>query len=174
MSRLEWAFAGTSHTSPLDSVSDSNSNDPIAESGTSDKSMHGKLRPYRSVWNHWVDSRTDTPKPDEADMYTLLNGDVLERGYDKDPVSGRVVSEYEELWRDLPVFNIEGERVSVVLRMQDDVHGARGMVVRVGGWCQGFVKIGGEITVERWGWADRPTRSTGAAQSNPAHSIYHR
>ncbi len=89
-------------------------------------------------------------------MYTLSNGDVLERGCERDPASGAVLSEYEELWRDLPVRrvggDVDGGRVSVVLRMHDDEHGARGLVVRVRGWCQGILKIKGEITVERWGW----------------------
>ncbi len=26
----------------------------------------------------------------------------------------------------------------------------RGMVVKVGGWCQGITKVGDELTVERW------------------------
>jgi len=44
-------------------------------------------------------------------------------------------------------------RVCVVLVLRKTVEGregARGMVMRVGGWCQGVLKTGAETTAERW------------------------
>lgn len=134
MERLEWAFAGISHTTPS-----------VPEPGS--------MRSYRSVWEHWLDSKTDTPKPDEGDMWPQPNGDVLEKGSSREPETG-AVTEYEELWADVPVetTGLDEKRASVVLQLQDDARKARGLVVRVGGWCQGILKIGDEITLERWKW----------------------
>ena len=134
MERLEWAFAGISHSTP-----------PVPEPG--------KIKPSRSVWEHWVDSNSDNPKPDEGDMWTQPNGDVLEKGSSRDPQTG-TLTEYEEMWADLPLerTGLDEGMVSVVLKLQDDARKAMGMVVRVGGWCQGLMKIGNEITLERWQW----------------------
>ena len=62
---------------------------------------------------------------------------------------------YEEVWRDEVLS--EGERVAVVLETDG------GCVVRVGEWCQGILKVGGEgegREVEGWeegvwGWWGR-------------------
>lgn len=134
MTRLEWAFAGRSRKE-------------IAESGP------GEQKPAHAVWEHWVDSNSDDPATDEGDMWTQPNGDVLEQGKMTEPGTG-VVTAYEELWGDLAVEIIGQEQAfaSVVLRTQDDRVGARGMVVRVGGWCQGILKVGNDITIERWHW----------------------
>lgn len=137
MDRLDWAFAGTSHATP----------------GPKDR---GDGEPWHSAWEHWVDSRSDHPPPDEGDMWPQPNGDILEKGSSRDPKTG-VVSEYEELWADLPVDRVGGEAhfISAVLRLQDDERNARGMVVRVGGWCQGLLKIGNDVTLERWKWVPK-------------------
>lgn len=113
-----------------------------------------------------------TPPPDEGDMYTLANGDVLERGKQTDPITGKEW-EYEELWTDLKIESIPGERialleggreeegeevegggrVSVVIKAET-VHGEIiGLIVRVGGWVQGVVRnSNGTLEVERWCW----------------------
>lgn len=139
MERLEWTFAGVSHTTPS-----------VPEPGS--------MNPYRSVWDHWVDSKTDTPNPDEGDMWPQPNGDTLEKGSSRYPETG-AVTEYEELWADVPVekTGLDKKYVSVVLQLQDDARRVRGMVVRVGGWCQGLLKIGEEITLERWMWVSEET-----------------
>lgn len=139
MERLEWAFAGVSHTTPS-----------VPEPGS--------MKSYRSVWDHWVDSKTDTPKPDEGDMWPQPNGDTLEKGSSRDSETG-AVTEYEELWADVPVetTGLDKKHVSVVLQLQDDARRVRGMVVRVGGGCQGLLKIGEEITLERWMWVSGET-----------------
>ncbi|KAI9881296.1 MAG: hypothetical protein M1830_005582 [Pleopsidium flavum] len=137
MERLEWGFAGTSHTEQ-----------PVPEPA--------KVKPSRSVWQHWVDSKSDDPKPDEGDMWPQPNGDTLEKGSTRDPETG-AVTEYEELWADVPVEKTgnDGGLVSIVLQLHDDARSSRGMVVRVGRWCQGLLKIGNEVTVERWRWVSR-------------------
>lgn len=129
---LEWAFAGKSHTS---------------KEATSD----GVTQPQHSVWEHWIDSKSNNPSVDEGDMWLQPNGDILERGFQSHPFTG-TQCEYEELWGDLEVVVVgeEGKRVSVALKVEDDVSSTRGLVVRVGNWCQGILKIGDEITVERW------------------------
>ena len=78
-------------------------------------------------------------------MFPCADGRTVERGAMVNPATGRR-QEYEECWTDE-----EGEGV-VVLVLEDG--GAKGMVVRVGGWCQGIIKVvrGGEaeVSVERW------------------------
>lgn len=87
-------------------------------------------------------------------MYLQDNGDVLEKGTQKHPETGEEVG-YEELWTELEVDVIpeEGGKYSTVLKHEGE--NAKGMVVRVGGWCQGFLKEGRELTVERWRWASQ-------------------
>jgi len=113
---------------------------------------HGE--PSHSVWEHWIDSKSDDPASDEGDMYLQDNGDMLEKGTQKHPETGEEV-EYEELWTELEVDVIpeEGGKYSTVLKHESK--NSRGMVVRVGGWCQGFLKEGRELTVERWRWASQ-------------------
>lgn len=114
-----------------------------------------------SVWHHWIDSKSDNPPIDEGDLWPQPNGDVLERGTQLDPVTG-VEGKYEELWGDVQVRVVEGDgeqRVSLVLKVDDRDHDARGLVVRVGQYCQGILQVGDKFTVERWEWmslADEP------------------
>lgn len=152
MARLEWAFAGTSHTEPA-----------VPEPGNT--------KPWRSVWKHWVDSKSDDPKPDEADMWPQPNGDTLEKGSTRDPDTG-VVSEYEELWAELPVEKTGADEgfFSVVLQLQDDVRSAKGLIVRVGQWCEGLLKIGSDVTVERWKWVPEGSESLGQKSSTGGES----
>lgn len=107
-----------------------------------------------SVWEHWIDSRTDEPPIDEGDTWPQPDGDVLELGTQVDPVTG-VKRKYEELWGDVPVQAFEGdneERVSLVLKVDDREHNARGLVVRVGQYCQGILQVGDQLLLERWEW----------------------
>ena len=131
---LEWAFAGTS-------------------SRTEGSNGHGDVGPTHSVWEHWIDSKSDNPRPDEGDMWPQPNGDVLERGTQIHPIT-RLQTDYEELWGDLDVEKVgeEQERVSIVLKVENHGSNTRGMVVRVGDWCQGIMKSGGALNIERWHW----------------------
>jgi len=129
---VEWAFAGTSSTTQ-------GSNGP------------GDTKSIHSVWEHWIDSKSDNPQPDEGNMWPQSNGDVLERGTQILPVTG-LQTEYEELWGDLDVEKVgeEKERISIVLKVENQESHTRGLVVRVGDWCQGIMKSGGVLNIERW------------------------
>jgi len=43
----------------------------------------------------------------------------------------------------------------VVLLLHDEEHRVKGMVVRVGQFCQGVVKVGERFALERWEWKGR-------------------
>ncbi|MCJ1243194.1 hypothetical protein MMC30_000391 [Trapelia coarctata] len=135
LSSLDWAFAGISTSST-----------PSEPGG-----------PYHSAWSHWIDSKTSNPEKDEGMMYVQPGGDVLECGENINKTTGEV-DKYEELWGDVPVQRVrkrieDGEgHVSIVAEAEDAERSIRGMIVRVGDWCQGILKVGEEIMVERWHW----------------------
>lgn len=106
-----------------------------------------------TIWDHWIDSRSNNPDSDEGDMWVQPNGDILEKGKNKDPVTGQE-TEYEELWRDLHVeaFGKKDNRSSLVIRADDPERNAKGMAIKIGGWCEGILKMENELTVERWEW----------------------
>ena len=89
-------------------------------------------------------------------MWVQPNGDVLEKGSNSDPVTGEK-SEYEELWRDLEVeaFGKKHNRSSLVMRADEAEKNLSGMAIKIGGWCEGIMKVENELTVERWEW--KPT-----------------
>ena len=100
-------------------------------------------------WVHDIDSRTDNPdEKDEGDMcpHSELSDVTLERGKMRHPASGEI-REYEEGWKDLEILPVggshKGERCSVVLEtVSDATHSAetgRGLIVRVGQYCQGII-----------------------------------
>ena len=104
-----------------------------------------------TVWAHWVDSKSTNLATDEGDMYLQPDGDVLERGTVTDPHTGQI-HEYEELWHDLEInkLGMEKDRVCVVLKADAASPDIKGMVIRIGEWCQGVMKSGDDFTVERW------------------------
>ncbi|KAK8194183.1 hypothetical protein M8818_007371 [Zalaria obscura] len=143
LTRLDWAFAGTSSSQPYPQQQQHASQGPTSH----------------SKWTHWVDSRTEDPTAvvDEGDMYAQPDGvHALEVGSMVNPDTGKM-QQYEEFWRDERAELAgdgggKGKRACVVLTLEDEAAGARGVVVRVGQWCQGILKVKGEVTVERWGW----------------------
>ena len=140
--RLEWGFAGTSSSVSI------SKGDGKEEEGIT-----------HSTWHHYLDSRHPVADPsipvDEGDMYSLLPTLTLEVGHAFHPHLGRVAG-HEELWRDVDATstNARGTKECVALRCQDDEGGVRGVVVRVGGFCQGIVMQGAETTTERWEWKE--------------------
>ena len=130
---IEWAFAGKAHAEPKG-----------ARKG-------GMIQLSHTTWDHWIDSKGDNPGPDEGDMWVQRSGDVLERGKQRDAVTG-AETEYEELWHDLEVtpLGTKNNRSSVVLKADGPDSGTRGLTVKVGGWCQGILKVNGVLTIERW------------------------
>ncbi|KAL9049944.1 MAG: hypothetical protein Q9206_005290 [Seirophora lacunosa] len=141
---VQWAFAGTS-----ESVRDSN----------------GRCF---STWHHWIDSQTDDPALDRGEMITQDDGDVLEKGTTVDPDTGEEES-YEELWTDLPLASgsaSEHARICVVLRTEEVENGTKGMVIRIGEWCQGILKKNGAISVERRQRLENGETNTQAEKQN--------
>jgi Protein HRI1 len=145
--RIDWAFAGTSSSS-------------LRRDGSDGQVQH-------SEWHHWVDSRTTEPEKvrDEGDMFPQPDGTTLERGCMVNPATG-ADTEYEELWRDLdilpvpvqagdhPLKEYDPESRCLVLQLQDDEKKLRGMAIRLGQFCQGLLREGDRITVERWEWTE--------------------
>ena len=132
---IDWAFAGRSRT-------------------TSDGARKdGMLQLSHTVWDHWIDSKSNNPGPDEGDMLVQEDGDIVERGMQKHPMTGEDV-EYEELWHDLEVeaFGKKGNRSSLVMRVEAPEHNVRGMAIKIGGFCQGILKAEDALTIERWEW----------------------
>jgi hypothetical protein len=139
-SRLDWAFAGTSSSELI-------------------KQPNGE-QVVHSRWTHWVDSRSLTPEEeinDEGDMIPQGKGLTLERGSMVRPTTGQM-TEYEECWKDVAPIPIADQERSVnvcaVLLFHDDERKARGMVVRVGQYCQGFLRVGEKMALERWAWSE--------------------
>ncbi|UNI15939.1 hypothetical protein JDV02_002423 [Purpureocillium takamizusanense] len=150
LSRLDWAIAGTSSSSTTE-----------REDGRGGQvTTHGK-------WRHWIDSTTREADGvvDEGDMITQPDGTTLETGSMVNPATG-LVTAYEEVWEDeepvVPSFSRAGSSTSaisppllcVVLEMDQQGQGGQGMVVRLGRWCQGFVRAGEDIALERWLWSE--------------------
>ena len=120
-----------------------------------------------TVWDHWIDSRTNNPNSDEGDMWVQPNGDILEKGKNCDPVTGEEI-EYEELWHDLQVeaFGKKNNRQSLVMRADEPASNIKGMAIKIGGWCEGILKVADELTIERWEW--KPTDSASNVDSTEA------
>ncbi|KAL7921416.1 hypothetical protein ACQKWADRAFT_313998 [Trichoderma austrokoningii] len=134
LSRLDWAMAGFSSSTVL---SDGHS---------------------LSQWKHWIDSRAVDAPPDEGHMYAQPDGlSTLEKGHMMNPATGKD-TEYEEMWYDPPASKTGGDKVvCVVLMMEDDKAGKKGMFVRLGEWAQVFVRDGNgeaDVVAERWEWRD--------------------
>ena len=100
-------------------------------------------------------------------MTPLPNNRTLETGSMVNPATGQATA-YEEVWQDIePICTtsawadenlrlhnpgIEPMRTVMVLTLQDDANQARGMVVRVGQYCQGVVRQGEYFSLDRWRW----------------------
>ncbi|KAM3421565.1 hypothetical protein BST61_g1952 [Cercospora zeina] len=147
LAHLDWAFAGTSSSS---------------------KNDKGEVQ---SVWKHWVDSRTLLLPENVADsgvMTPMPDGRCLESGEMADSVTGKLVS-YEEMWRDVEA-SVCGEKDGgvkcLVLQMECETGGekeekARGMVIRLGQFCQGVVRVGEAFALERWVWEEEAAEKGG-------------
>lgn len=120
---LDWAFAGTSSRCPA-----------------------GRA----AAWTHWVDSRAEAMR-DEAEVEELAGGAELERGRMVNPETG-VEADYEEVWRSVEPVTVTAAAGCVVLQTEDGSRGERGMVIRLGQYCQGILRAGDGVTVERWEW----------------------
>lgn len=128
-----WAFAGTCETT-VGGIEDSN-----LTSGF-ECTAHGK-------WAHPIDSMKLFDAVDEGDMFLLANGDVMEVGMMRNPKSG-LVELYKEYWA-VPAPKPRSVTPSVVVTTEDR---GKGIIVRVGNYCQGIYQSSdGELFwLERW------------------------
>lgn len=135
---LERASAGTFHSS-------------------TNTDQRGLARHEHSVWKHWIDSRTDKPSIHKGVVSSLSDCIVHENGNYIHPVTG-VECEQAEIWSDdrIQYVGEENTKVSMVLKVDNEERNARGLVVRVGQYCQGILKEGAQLTVERWNWIYHP------------------
>ena len=116
-----------------------------------EKNEKGETVFWHNTWEHWIDSKSDAPDSDEGDMTLQSDSTVLEEGTNVDATTG-TVEHYQELWQDLPVDAIgkKRNRSSLVLRADCPDENVKGLMVKVGSWCQGIVKTDGKLTIERW------------------------
>jgi hypothetical protein len=150
LSRLDWAIAGVSSSSVIPSP-----DDPGKEI------KHGR-------WSHWIDSRIAVTDgvADEGDLFDDPSDAnlTLEKGRMVNPATG-VDTEYEELWRSEPIETVPvpggggGEVTCLALQLEAAGSGdgsggkvRRGLVIRLGQYCQAFARDGDDITVERLKW----------------------
>ncbi|KAI9155545.1 Solute carrier family 28 member 3 [Paramyrothecium foliicola] len=133
LSSLDWGIAGTSSSTERDD------------------GHGGKISGGR--WTHWVDSRTKDAESatDEGDEFEQPGGLTLEKGRMVNPATG-LPTDYEEVWRSVkPLPSQPNGRVRcVVLDTKSEDGSVRGRVVRLGQFCQGLLRDGDEIVVERW------------------------
>lgn len=139
LSRLDWAFAGISSSE-------------FVRDGEGNAILHSK-------WHHWIDSRTEHAETvtDEGDMFPQPDSTTIERGSMTNPSNGKM-ADYEECWEDLEPLctDIDTEggqaRKVCVLQIHDDDNEARGMVIRLGQFCQGVLRVGEYFSLEQWQW----------------------
>ncbi|KAF4434639.1 hri1 protein [Fusarium austroafricanum] len=131
LSRLDWAIAGTTVS-------------------TKTPDPDGNLTSH-STFYQWISSRALCD--DSGFMYPRPDSLTLEKGSMVNPATG-IDTAYEELWHDATPTAVPGESDvrALVLQTEDDKNGVRGSVVRLGCHAQGLIRIGEEISLERWVW----------------------
>ncbi|KAL5501420.1 hypothetical protein ACEPAH_8680 [Sanghuangporus vaninii] len=138
---IDWAFAGIT----------------TRQSGSSDSNL------TESTWTHWVDSCTfDALNVRDSGVSSPMpNGDTCERGEMKD--ANGILRRYQEVWHDL---RVDPVCAAVFVRFRDGSEAAArgigvhlkdiipedvcGVLIRVGGWCQGVLRDTNGFTAERW------------------------
>jgi hypothetical protein len=114
-----------------------------------------------SQWAHWIDSRSAQcgGVVDEGDMFDDPADPALtlETGRMLNPATG-AETDYEEVWRSEPIQMVPGAGggdavTCLALQMEGGSEGVkRGLVVRLGQYCQAFARDGDEIALERLRW----------------------
>ncbi|ETN42996.1 uncharacterized protein HMPREF1541_02154 [Cyphellophora europaea CBS 101466] len=115
--------------------------------------------PYatHSVWQHEIDSR-GPGIVDEGDMFDLPNGDSMEVGVMRHPVSGEQ-SMYKEYWTSPKLAPEYGLGlfpcyVAETVAVQGDTGLPKGRIIRVGPHCQS-IRATEPVDVERWTYTYR-------------------
>jgi hypothetical protein len=137
----------------------------VGEEELSDAQNVGALKPtHRSTWHHWLDSEHAIDSPhiplDSGLMFAVPRQTpsspefTLEFGTAFSPRLDRMTA-YEELWRDIAIqpCSPSSKKVCIVLRTEgvnEFGDAIRGVVVRLGRYCQGILRKGDTVTVERW------------------------
>ncbi|KAL1632787.1 hypothetical protein SLS56_003277 [Neofusicoccum ribis] len=171
LARLDWAFSGSSESLPPADVPAASLAPLVAVDAGALAAQGGWLKVPRKRWNHVVDSRCAwgaSPRPDEGCMFPVAGRPeaCLEMGaMEKVPGSGVVVA-YQELWVTVDARQVGNERgrQGMVLSLSIPEEKARGIVVRVGQFCQGLLMIDHEITLERWEYCAGPRSPGGGWQ----------
>ncbi|KAF2111822.1 hypothetical protein BDV96DRAFT_498935, partial [Lophiotrema nucula] len=186
--RLEWGFAGTSRSYAIATPNSSSNSNPNSNEAMESGVTH-------SIWQHWLDSKHPLPipptsthpeleyPPDEGDMYPLSNNQTLEHGhaFSASPFPGSVDGgrelAYEEMWSDVPILPTSstgksaGKKHCVVLRVEDLSAGVRGVVIRLGQYCQGILQQRDKTHVERWEFKEDEQGGKGAWSWKRTHKI---
>ncbi|THW64345.1 hypothetical protein D6D25_02057 [Aureobasidium pullulans] len=152
---LDWGIAGESSSTFLDAPSLHHPSNPPPPTDGSLRSI------CHTTFSHWIDSRTDTPGPDQGDMYPQNENLTLELGSMYNPLT-RSEQPYEEHWADFSASPVDGKRWSIVIDLDDPGHRAKGRVIRVGEHCQAILKVGEQVSVERWKFETSEVEGQGA------------
>lgn len=170
--RLDWAFSGVSSSTPIPDPYPhgiTENPDTAARHKEHHRSWHGAVT--HASWTHWLDSRhpvstapEDVPS-DEGTMFPLSTTQTLEFGQGINPATGEMWS-YEELWTDGAILAAPTKDepdppiYSIVLRLDNPEHDVRGVVLRLGRYCQGILMKDRYVTVERWEWEEGEWKRT--------------
>ncbi|KAK3070184.1 hypothetical protein LTR53_010906 [Teratosphaeriaceae sp. CCFEE 6253] len=166
--RLDWAFAGTSKSEPrqdsegkayshstwmhwvsnrtrdVDGVSDEGDMFPqgggrVLEKGSMVNPDTGEVTEYEEMWF------------DPEVKAVPVKGNGFERGGQSGGETVTAGSGIERAGNGRGAEDAK-PRVCVVMQLHDDEHEARGVVVRVGQHVQGILRVGEQLSLERWEW----------------------
>ncbi|KAF2197349.1 hypothetical protein GQ43DRAFT_444331 [Delitschia confertaspora ATCC 74209] len=156
---LDWGFSGCSWSEPKRVVGLFGSGKGPDGQRRKIKGRFGDGNPAgvairHAHWSHWVDSRVAVgavAPVDEGDLWPMDDGRELEVGHAKNPFTGKEVN-HEEMWRNVAILPCgpTQHKIYTVLRIQNDTLLTRGVVIRIGQFCQGILKVGQQVCVERW------------------------
>lgn len=86
-------------------------------------------------------------------MYPQPDGTTLETGHMLNPDTG-IVTAYEEVWDDKDIPSVNTDQICVVLKYQNGED--KGLAIKLGEYCQGFLKIQEQMSLERWEGGEQP------------------
>lgn len=68
----------------------------------------------------------------------------------------------KDTWHPISPLNtvLENHKWNIVLELDESIKNAKGLIVRVGHYCQGVLKIGDAVTVERWRFIHKQSKHT--------------
>ena len=99
-----------------------------------------------------------SPGPDSGIMFTLPHTEIEVGLHPMTSPYTSALCAYEETWEEIqlrPCWPYSTSIVYVVLRAEDLSRATKGMVVRVGQYCQGLLMRGEHVGCERWEWQMR-------------------